>query len=317
MLKRLKTYLGQQRRNFKLMKFHMKQSKSKHPDANKRIIVCFNGQVPHGGLVDRLKGIISFYDVARQLNYDFFIQFSHPFNLDLFLEPNAFEWRIDETETGLSKTTQLINVINQFDLDPLELIKSSSKQTFLVYANIDYLSKTNPTKSGKALEHLWRTHFNHLFKQSSQLKKALLDLEPEPYISIHTRFTSIMGDFQDSTSLIISEEERTVLLEQLKVKIDYIQSTHVEKVYVFSDSSLFLSYALQNTTTQTVKGTPFHMDSYTSQAEIEAHLKTLVDFFMIAESQNVYFLKINPMYSSAFSKYAAIIGNKPFIKIEA
>ena len=65
MLKRLKTYLGQQRRNFKLMKFHMKQSKSKHPDANKRIIVCFNGQVPHGGLVDRLKGMISFYDVAQ------------------------------------------------------------------------------------------------------------------------------------------------------------------------------------------------------------------------------------------------------------
>ena len=45
--------------------------------------------------------------------------------------------------------------------------------------------------------------------------------------------------------------------------------------------------------------------------------ETLVDFFMIAESQNVYFLKINPMYSSAFSKYAAIIGNKTFIKIEA
>ena len=51
------------------------------PQDKKRIIICFDGLFPHGGLVDRLKGIISFYEVAKKLDYDFYIYFEHPFPL--------------------------------------------------------------------------------------------------------------------------------------------------------------------------------------------------------------------------------------------
>ena len=43
----------------------------------------------------------------------------------------------------------------------------------------------------------------------------------------------------------------------------------------------------------------------------------LIDFFMIAKSQKVYFLHVKPMYNSSFSKYAAIIGNTKFEALQA
>lgn len=318
MLKNLKTYLGKKRRDLRLLRFHLKQPKPNHTFTKKRIIMCFNGQVPHGGLVDRLKGIISFYDVAQQLGYDFFIQFQNPFSLSTFLEPNTINWTIDESDTGFSfQNAQLVNVINNFEVNPLELIKKSSKSIFLVYANVDYLARLNPSKSTLDLESIWRSHFNSLFKKSKYLQEALQKVESKSYVSIHTRFTSIMGDFVDSTSKVISANERDLLLKQLKVEVDNIQKTSLAKVYAFSDSTVFLNYISKHTNAHVLKGVPFHMDSYKGEASIEAHLKTLVDFFMISDSEQVYFLKINPMYNSAFSKYAAIIGDKPFLKVEA
>ena len=52
-------------------------SKSNHAT----IIICFDGVVSHGGLLDRLKGVISFYEVAKKKNVDFKIHFNHPFHL--------------------------------------------------------------------------------------------------------------------------------------------------------------------------------------------------------------------------------------------
>ena len=311
-LKNIKKKAGKKAKQLKLLRFHAKQTSTKRFE-RKRIIICFNGQIPHGGLVDRLKGIVSFYEIAKVLDYDFFIQFNNPFLLDTFLEPNTVQWQIKpEAVTYNSKTTKLIYAINDFDVNPLTLIRESKAETFLVYANIDYLSKIYPEVTGAVLETKWRTCFNELFKKSFLLESKLKGVEKDKYIAFHTRFTTLMGDFEDTTELVLSKDEKEALILQLQKKVQMLLQNNDSKCYGFSDSIQFLNSIKEKEKVYLVEGNPFHMDNFDANASLEGHLKTLLDFFMISESETVYFLKLGKMYHSSFSKYAAIVGNKPF-----
>ena len=317
MKKQLKQFIGQRLRYLKLLRHHIKHLSFKNNSNQKRIIICFNGVVPHGGLVDRLKGIISFYDIAKTLDYEFYIQFNNPFNLNAFLEPNKCDWSIKDVAVTYNPiTTKIISIINNFDVNPLQIIKKSKANTFLVYSNIDYLSKIHNDLSEKALSEKWRHHFNVLFKKSDMLQQKLNVISEQPFNSFHTRFTSIMGDFVDTTSYVISETEKEALLLKLKNKVTELTNTSNIKYYAFSDSSIFLNYIAKECSVNLVEGQPFHMDDFNGDSTLEAHLKTLLDFFMIAKSKKVYFLKADKMYNSAFSKYAAIVGDKSFQRIE-
>ncbi|WP_452224256.1 hypothetical protein [Lacinutrix chionoecetis] len=304
--------MGKKAKQLKLLRFHSKHI-TKSRFNKKRIIICFNGILPHGGLVDRLKGIVSFYEIAKQLDYDFFIQFDDPFTLDAFLEPHVTDWRIAREEvTYHPSKTKLIYVVNQFDAKPLEIIKKSKAETFIVYANIDYLKSLYPLESSEKVEAIWRTNFNELFKKSVRLETKLKEVEAEEYVAFHTRFTTLMGDFADTTSVVLSNTEKKALLLQLQKKIKEIIDQSPYKVYGFSDSIQFLNTIKSKENIHLVKGNPFHMDNFDKDASLDGHLKTMLDFFMISESEKVYFLKIGKMYHSSFSKYAAIVGNKPF-----
>ena len=292
---------------------YAKQISLKSNTDRKRIIICFDGLFPHGGLVDRLKGIVSFYEIAKLLDYDFYIQFDNPFNLDTFLEPNTVNWLINRSDVTWHPTqTKLIYVVNNFDAKPLESIKKSNANTFIVYANIDYFNTFYPSVNAKTLEDKWRVSFNELFKKSEVLNEKLKGVENEKYIAFHTRFTSLMGDFADSTTKVLSETEKETLLKQLQGEVQSIVKGTDYKCYAFSDSVRFLEDIKTKENVHIVEGNPFHMDNYQGGSTIEGHLKTMLDFFMIANSEAVYFLKIDPMYHSSFSKYAAIIGDKPF-----
>jgi hypothetical protein len=317
MIKAFKKYIGKQLRDVKILRHHLKRV-SFDKSSKKRIIVCFNGVVPHGGLVDRLKGIISFYDIAKRLDFDFYIQFNTPFSLTDFLEPNQVDWIIKDSDVTYNfRSTQIVNCINNFNFNPFEKIKNSNKSTFLIYSNIDYLDISNKNLGDINKETLWRNHFNDLFKKTVLLDTELNKVVPGSYNSFHTRFTSLMGDFKDSTSVILSIEARNKLISDLKTKVIQLKEASDKPLYAFSDSSNFLDEISNSFEVKRLEGLPFHMDNYAGGSTLEAHLKTMIDFFTIANSNHVYFIKVGKMYTSAFSKYAAIIGNKPFTKIEA
>ncbi|WAC01954.1 hypothetical protein N7U66_19260 [Lacinutrix neustonica] len=308
----IKRTLSKRIKHLKLLVFHSKQLSFKS-SPKKRIIICFNGLLPHGGMVDRLKGIISFYDIAKILDYDFFIQFDTPFKLAMFLEPNEVPWQMNREAIKYHPLkTKVVYLVNDFSCNPLQLIQSSKAETYIVYANIDYSSAMYPEWTTQEKEAHWRRNFNALFKKSAFLNHQLKGIEDEKYIALHTRFTSLMGDFKDTTTLILDTEERETLMDALRQKITGILEATPFKCYVFSDSIRFLEYIKDKEPVCVLEGHPFHMDDFAGNTAIAAHLKTLLDFFMIVESEAVYFLKCGNMYHSSFSKYAAIIGNKPF-----
>ena len=140
----------------------------------KQIIIVFDGQFQHGGLVDRLKGIISFYQIAKETKADFKIYFKHPFELNLFLEPNLFDWNATEDDLKWHPFhTDILYLMDDFKANPKEYISKSNKRKFIVYANIDYSSTIHEGTDLKQQNDFWRLSFQELFKKSDYLNDEI------------------------------------------------------------------------------------------------------------------------------------------------
>lgn len=297
----------------KIISFYAKRLTFSSTSAEKTIVICFDGTFSHGGLVDRIKGMISFYEVANQLNCNFKIRFDHPFDLSVYFEPNQHNWKLDAPVQYNPLDTQVFYLMDDFNCNPLTLIQQSQAKTILIYCNIDYLNKLIPNCTAEEQAAKWRTNFNELFKKSDFLSKALAMMPSEKRLVFHTRFTSLMGDFKDSTSTVLTVSEQEALKKTLVEKIKQKAMLFPEySVYVLSDSVVFLEFIKNNTAYKVLKGTPKHVDIKNNGSDLEAHTKTLTDFFFIAASDQVYLLKESKMYMSGFSKYAAILGATSF-----
>lgn len=315
-MKTLKNTLSRTFKKIKILTHYACRINFKNRPVEKKIIICFDGLFPHGGFVDRLKGIVSFYEISKLLNYKFYVQFDNPFLLNLFLESNKIDWYIDRKEVRWEPFgTKFLYLVNNFEANPLEIVKKSKAETFIVYSNIDYLKTFYPEFTKSELEYKWRENFNELFQKTDYLSNKLNSVEHDKYISIHTRFTSLMGDFSDTTIKILSEDKKQELQSRLHFRVKEIINNSDYKCYVLSDSVNFLNFIKEKEVVYLVEGEPLHMDDFGGVSTLEKHLKTILDFFIIVNSEAVYFLKVEPMYSSSFSKYAAIIGNKPFTTI--
>jgi hypothetical protein len=287
--------------------------------AKPRIIFCCDGLFSHGGLLDRIKGIVSFYEVAKILDYDFYIYFNSPFQLNDFLEPNTVSWKIEDHEMNFSVfDTKIIYRMNDFDLNPIDEIKNSKAQNYLVYANVDYLAALYIHNSQQDNEILWRSNFNELFCKSSLLVNELVSLPSDKRLVFHLRFTSLMGDFRDTTQKILNIEERGLLIDKIIEKIKERVVHHPnEAIYILSDSRFFLAYIKKYTKYTVLAGDPEHLDFVSDSAiSHQSHLKTFSDFFFMSESNYIVAVRMDAMYTSSFSRYAAILGNKPFLIIQ-
>lgn len=317
MLKSLKKIASKLHKRVKLILFYGRRITFSRTNDTKTIIICFDGVFSHGGLVDRIKGMISFYEVAKQLNCDFKIRFDHPFDLDVYFEPNEHNWKIEKEVQYNPFDAEILYLMDNFDCNPLALVEQSKAKTILVYCNIDYSKTMFPEYTVEQHANQWRNNFNELFKKSTFLSQEISKLPQEEHLVFHTRFTSLMGDFKDSSVKLISEQEKQQLITILVEKIHQKALLYPNRsVYVLSDSVIFLDYIRKNTAYKVLEGTPKHVDIKNNDASLESHTKTLTDFFFIASSDSVYLLKENKMYMSGFSKYAAILGNKPFEVIQ-
>ncbi|PIA77997.1 hypothetical protein BFR04_07130 [Gaetbulibacter sp. 4G1] len=317
-LKSIKKQVSYLQKKYLLLFHYLKYFSLNNSAEKKKIIVCFDGVINHGGLVDRLKGIISFYQIAKTLDYDFYILFSHPFKLETLLEPADLDWKLKNNQIKWHPfKTKLLYLVNNFNTKPLEIIKQSKADTFYVYANIDYSTSTFSDLTNLELETKWRNDFNSLFKKSDFLNKKLEEVSTESYIAFHLRFTSIMGDFKDTTTNVLSENEKEKLQVYLLSVIKNKTKVLNKQAYVFSDSINFINYITSNSNIKAIEGgQPLHMDNFEKDENIQGHLKTLIDFFMLGNSEIIYFLKADKMYNSSFSKYAAIVGQTKFEHIE-
>ncbi len=315
-MKKIKSKIS---KNIKLLKFYFlyfnKITFRNHAKDRKEIIIVFDGNFPHGGLVDRLKGIISFYQVAKNLDANFKIHFKSPFDLNEFLVPNAYNWTSTDADLSWNPfSTKILYLMLNFDFNPMEYIAKSNKKKFIIFCNIDYSKAINSSLNSEEQHNHWSKSFHELFKKSTYLDAEYSKLNiQENAVAIHTRFTSLFGDFKDSPKAMASLERKNEIKKSLKKEIDAIAFENKSKsVYVFSDSIQFLDFIKSETNYIVLDGKPQHIDSDKNSDALNDHIKTFLDFFALSACEKVFLIRTNDMYNSAFSKYAAILGNKEF-----
>lgn len=287
---------------------------------NSTIIAVFDGKVSHGGLVDRLKGIISLYEYSQLNNLDFRIYFKSPFNLEDYFQENSVRWNIN-TLDRIFPSSKPIFLINEFNLS--RLIKPLSKngeKEFHIYCNIDYLKQLYPTYTQEQINRHWGTRFNELFKMSSNLESGvnnILSNLTHHKTGIHFRFGSILNDFNDTFQRNLTPSEKRSIVDKSMEQIERILDRHTnDSHFLFSDSYSFLTEAKETfPQLKIIEGIPVHTD-LNGAAEESGHYKTLLDFMILSKMNRIYFVKSKEMHSSNFSKYAAMIGDSIFRQID-
>ena len=273
------------------------------------IICMFDGRMGHGGLADRLHGMVSMFCYAKKHGMDFRIHYVYPFSLSNFLLPNEYQWEIEEDDISydrsVSKPVWVAFSNNLFE--PAFCRRYLRRQLkgyrqYHVYPSLKI--------AGKEFSHL----YNELFKPSPLLQKELeqtLCNIGGKYITMSFRFVELLGDFKDCLHVTYTEAEREKLIEKCVAAIETVSKQAVlhRTIVVTSDSVTFLNRVKGLPGIYVIPGSVGHIDY---QSNLEVHLKTFLDFYMIANAEEVYMMRTKEMYRSGFAKCAAMVYCKPF-----
>ena len=278
--------------------------------ANRQTLIFMaDGKWMHGGLTDRLRGMASAYKFATEHNLDFKIYHTSPFLLQEILEPNKVNWIIDEKQ--ISKNCSIAKPVllyrEDFNNDSaLERQLDNSHEQFHLYSCVDTLGEK------------FAEYFNTLFKPSALLAQEVehySKLLGENYTAISFRFQNKLGDFKEFTFKELPAKDKQKLMN---AALDAIKRENVQnKILVTADSPTFLAEAEKLPNVITVKGTSIHIDFNSSKKAVD-YIKAFTEFFLISKATQakLYRNRKYKTYPSNFPKYAASLGNVPFVIIE-
>ncbi len=311
-------FRGKNRLKKEAYKLYHSYYSPKHPNAsNQETLVIFmcDGKRSHGGLADRIRGLISTYNLCKELNLKFKIHFISPFNLHKFLIPNKHDWVIDESAISHNSNDSICiygdcteyngEKIMLYNYFKHHLIKySRCYKQIHIYSTIDLVSPADFS----ILFHELFTPSVHL---STCIEQYIKDINGK-YITLSFRFTQLLGDLKDSHGIPLSPEEKNQLIKRCKKSIEKIHlnaPTH-NKVIVTSDSPTFLSKITDLSYINIIPGSIGHIDNNGTTESV--HLKTFLDMFIIANAEKAYMVRTKEMYPSGFARRAAMINNIPF-----
>lgn len=278
------------------------------------LVSMVDGRMQHGGLSDRLSGIISAFQYCQQNGVEFRLYFVYPFNLELFLEPNEYDWRIEANELSYNVLHARPLYISLFSHN-LETqrhyadtrLKRLARQSHL-YSNMRYFKNSE-----------FGYYFNKLFRKTQLLENEIarnLALIGMDYISVTFRFQQLLGDFREAGfPTLHAGEERTNLIERSLTCIERLHDKTGGRILVTSDSSTFLQMAAKRFSyVYTVSGRVVHIDCVRTEDKVkqEVYLKSFVDFFMLANAKCIYLAAMEPLYNSYFPEMASWVYGKPF-----
>lgn len=257
--------------------------------------------IPHPGLADRLKAIISCYYIAKNNNLQFKLVHKYPFEISRYLEPANVTWQCKEEDVVYKRQNTVFFTYRDKNGMP-------SLSPYKNYICIDYVGN-DLLWQYPSHAHNFGNLFNELFNVSELIEKELLrnGLRKGEYISVHLRFVNQLEHFEKGKSSKLSSEEQSALISRCHKGIINLINTQGEDcpVVVFSDSKRFLD-SLSNLPVLTLDSSNISHVSYgTSDDSV---LKTFLDFFAMARSKAVYRIMAPEMYKTAFSECAAYVG---------
>ena len=282
-----------------------------------KLVVCMvDGRMHHGGLCDRLRGIVSVWSVCRAMNIGFKVFFRYPFSLEEYLMPNAFDWTISDSEL----------CYNSLDAFPL-FCGTNGTHVEQGFQRMWFVK--NFKKDVKQIHVYTNAHlekgsgfmplFNELFKPSPILQQTVDNVISnigKPFIAVTARFQQLLGDFKegDGEFDVLPPDEQSLLMERSLKAVENIYMSQKNRLPILltADSERFLDYATGRLPyVHRVPGNLVHMDFASSMAH-EAQLKSFADLLALSYAERVFLIKTGKMYNSGFPRIGALIGGKPF-----
>lgn len=283
-----------------------------------RNVLMVDDKVQHGGMFDCLKGIITVYAISKAQHKDFKVYFVSPFHLEDYLCPNEYDWRLsgDSVEYRFPLARPVF-AYGEFAY-PLRLWKNRNGETHFYYG-YNSLAKVN--------EHFgtdfdWSQLYKELFRPQPHLQTLINHYKEEigkDYIVTHFRFLNLLGDKMEYAAMnpTLPTEEQEQLMEKCKNAIVDLMRKHPgRRVMLATDSNRFVDYAQQCISgIYTIPGNIKHVGTARTASNAEV-TKMFLDYYLIGGAEKVYSLWTTGMWKSAFPQYAALIGGRPFERIE-
>ncbi|MDE7337759.1 MAG: hypothetical protein K2M92_00565 [Bacteroidales bacterium] len=283
-------------------------------------VVCVDGRQYHGGLCDRFKGIITLYAYCKQRGLGFRIRHEHPFPLEDYLIPASYDWLLKPGEwTTNIRYCRFFHMrgenlaVRLRKLHTAKQIRYSGNRNCLHILNQD-----------KGTNYKWGELFRELFQPAPDMAARLERLKAEigaPYHASVFRFQNLLGDFKEyHYKALESEEAREELISKcLSALKKRMEECGGKPMLVTSDSVTFLEAAARIPGVYTIPGTVAHMGGGGKVAEnsYEVYMKSFLDFYMLSDAESIACIGTPQMYPSAFPAYAALVYEKPFVRIQA
>lgn len=276
------------------------------------LVFMVDGRSVHGGLADRLKGICTLYEYSKQQGIPFRINFTYPFLLQDYLEPNKYDWTLKEGELAynLNDCKPVLLNTHQF---PRRLHTCYLERMICKYRQLHLYSNSD------IFNNKFHQNFHELFKLSDQLAKDIqvnLDAIGGNFVSITYRFQQLLGDFKERDYKILSADEKKKLIEDSLKVIENVHKKYPQfKVLVTSDSTFFLKTANKYDYVYIIPGNVVHMD-YTSDADFRTYEKSFIDLLTLSHASKIFLAYSGQMYKSGFAYCASLIGNVEYEEIK-
>ena len=270
----------------------------------------------HNGITDRLKAAVGLYYIAKCSHADFHFIHRAGFDLRDYLKPNKVPWSAELSDIPeLSPETKYIEYLPPFSGIPE--IDPDQQYVCRRYIGKNIIEMTDVPD----WQRVWRDLFWELFTPDEKVLEALAQAEmPERYVAVNARFINSLGRFEDADyNAPLPEKKQEELIDEVLLKVAEIVEESALPAVISSDSVRFMEEA-ERRGFQTIdtKGTGHIMNP---DVEDLVYLKTFVNFFLLARAEKIYsILNVegvpeNSLYKTQYPRYAAIIGDKPFIRI--
>ena len=309
-------------RKSKLLPLYKTLSSNRTKNANdtekKVVFVVTSNTTFNMGLADRLRGITSVYKVCKKLGVPFKIFFKVP-NLVDYLEPNQYDWCINETDLSFDTNEVYPCTLLTFHSNLNDKLQSFAQRKILEY----YIRKpyqqihvhTNMVASEKEYGEL----FHELFKPTPLLQEPINEHLPKlggagRYFAMVFRFRQLLGDLKDGGETL-PEEQRKDYIEQA---IKCVQRKHAkrpdEKILITSDSKTFIHRVKDLPYVYTLPGEVVHM-GVTTDANKMTYLKSFLDYYMLSFAHTVISIRDKKMYHSGFALRAAKLNDADYKEV--
>ena len=275
-----------------------------------------------GGLSDRLRAIVAIYKQCNTKNLPFRIVFE-PLHLQDYLVPNKYDWRISSKDICFDTNKVYPCTLLTYHASTRNRYQQFVQNTILSYYLKQPYQQIHVYSNMICKDEEYGALFNELFKPSAELQE-LIDYHlnkiggSNTYVSLTFRFRQLLGDFKEGGETLPEAQREPYIARCLKCIEEHHDRYPGKKILVTSDSSTFLTRVSEDERiseyTYLIPGKVVHI-GFTSDASKQTYMKSFVDYFMLANAEEIFLVRDKKMYHSGFPYRAALLKRKKYSEI--